>query len=129
MRISNGCIPVIYSNGKNVVLIHGFKEYCALLFHKGVLLEDPYDILTQQTKNTQSARQLRFKDLSEVKDQIKLIKKNLLLIFVEITFPQILIMNLKMMDFRSIRLSITLLKKLPILMRKVKKSLIITLLT
>jgi Uncharacterized protein conserved in bacteria len=45
---------------KNVVLIHGFKEYCALLFHKGALLKDPNNRLIQQTENVQSARQLRF---------------------------------------------------------------------
>ena len=53
-------------NGSNVVLIHGFKDYCALLFMKGALLEDPEDILIQQTKNVQSARQIRFASLSEI---------------------------------------------------------------
>jgi uncharacterized protein YdeI (YjbR/CyaY-like superfamily) len=45
---------------KNIVLIHGFKNYCALLFHKGALLKDPHGILIQQTENVQSARQIRF---------------------------------------------------------------------
>lgn len=53
-------------NGSNVVLIHGFKEYCALLFVKGALLKDPKGILIQQTKNVQSARQIRFASLAEV---------------------------------------------------------------
>jgi uncharacterized protein YdeI (YjbR/CyaY-like superfamily) len=53
-------------NGSNVVLIHGFKEYCALLFVKGALLEDPKGILIQQTKNVQAARQIRFASLAEV---------------------------------------------------------------
>src|ERR1700682_1524450 len=44
----------------NIVLIHGFKEYCALLFFKGALLNDPNGILIQQTKNVQAARQVRF---------------------------------------------------------------------
>lgn len=52
--------------GGNVVLIHGFKNYCALLFMKGALLEDPEGLLVQQTKNVQAARQLRFSSLAEV---------------------------------------------------------------
>lgn len=55
--------------GGNVVLIHGFKEYCALLFMKGALLKDPKGILVQQTKNVQSARQIRFTGLSEINRQ------------------------------------------------------------
>ena len=51
---------------KNIVLIHGFKEYCALLFHKGSLLPDPDGILVQQTENVQAARQIRFKDIREI---------------------------------------------------------------
>ncbi len=58
----------------NIVLIHGFKEYCALLFPKGVLLEDFDNILIQQTKNTQSARQVRFADVQEVIDQETILK-------------------------------------------------------
>src|SRR6185437_4385462 len=50
----------------NVVLIHGFKEYCALLFTKGVLLKDPKGILIQQTEHVQAARQIRFTCLQEV---------------------------------------------------------------
>jgi uncharacterized protein YdeI (YjbR/CyaY-like superfamily) len=56
-------------NGGNVVLIHGFKDYCALLFMKGALLKDPKGILVQQTKNVQSARQLRFTSLADIKGQ------------------------------------------------------------
>ncbi|WYP27247.1 YdeI/OmpD-associated family protein [Alkalihalobacillus sp. FSL W8-0930] len=59
----NPCYTV---NGKNVVLIHGFKEYCALLFMKGALLTDTDGLLVQQTENVQAARQIRFKDLQEV---------------------------------------------------------------
>ncbi len=51
---------------KNIVLIHGFKEYCALLFHKGALLKDPHGILVQQTVNVQAARQIRFTSLQEI---------------------------------------------------------------
>jgi len=51
---------------RNIVLIHGFKEYCALLFFKGALLKDPKHILVQQTENVQAARQIRFKNVSEI---------------------------------------------------------------
>lgn len=51
---------------KNIVLIHGFKEYCALLFHKGALLQDPSGILIQQTENVQAARQIRFTNVQEI---------------------------------------------------------------
>src|ERR1044072_8432246 len=53
-----GC-PCYTFEKKNVVLIHGFKEYCALLFFKGALLKDPNNILIQQTENVQAARQIR----------------------------------------------------------------------
>ena len=56
-----------YSSGKsNIVLIHDFKEYCAFLFFKGALLKDPKRILIQQTKNVQSARQIRFTSAKEI---------------------------------------------------------------
>lgn len=51
---------------KNIVLIHGFKEYCALLFHKGEWLKDPNGILIQQTENVQAARQIRFTNVQEI---------------------------------------------------------------
>lgn len=50
----------------NIVLIHGFKEYCALLFHKGALLKDGKGILVQQTENVQAARQIRFTNIQEI---------------------------------------------------------------
>jgi uncharacterized protein YdeI (YjbR/CyaY-like superfamily) len=50
----------------NIVLIHVFKEYCALLFFKGALLKDPKGILIQQTKNVQAARQIRFTNVREI---------------------------------------------------------------
>jgi uncharacterized protein YdeI (YjbR/CyaY-like superfamily) len=55
--------------GANVVLIHGFKDYCALLFMKGALLKDPKGILIQQTKNVQAARQIRFASLADINKQ------------------------------------------------------------
>ena len=60
--------------GRNVVLIHGFKDYCALLFMKGALLEDPEGILIQQTKNVQSARQIRFTSLAQINKQKAAVK-------------------------------------------------------
>ena len=56
-------------HGQNVVLIHGFKDYCALLFMKGALLKDPNGILIQQTKNVQAARQIRFASLADINKQ------------------------------------------------------------
>ena len=56
-------------SGGNVVLIHGFKDYCALLFMKGALLKDPKGILIQQTKNVQAARQIRFASLADITKQ------------------------------------------------------------
>src|SRR5215813_6284591 len=50
----------------NIVLIHGFKDYCALLFFKGALLKDPSGILIQQTENVQAARQIRFTSVREI---------------------------------------------------------------
>src|ERR1700712_5765268 len=58
--------PCYTFNDSNIVLIHGFKEYCAVLFMKGALLKDPKNILIQQTENVQSARQIRFTTVAEV---------------------------------------------------------------
>lgn len=58
----------------NIVLIHVFKKYCALLFFKGALLKDPQEILVQQTKNVQAARQLRFTNVDEIIEQTDVIK-------------------------------------------------------
>ena len=58
--------PCYTLEGKNVILMHGFKEYCAVLFHKGALLKDPKGVLIQQTKNVQAARQIRFTSLRDV---------------------------------------------------------------
>ena len=60
-----GCPCYTFENS-NIVLIHGFKEYCALLFMKGALLKDAKGILIQQTKNVQAARQIRFTDVEEI---------------------------------------------------------------
>ncbi len=60
--------PCYTLDDNNIVLIHVFKDYCALLFFKGALMKDPKGILVQQTKNVQAARQIRFTDLREVID-------------------------------------------------------------
>ena len=61
-------VPCYTLSGKNVVLMHGFKEYCALLFHKGALLKDTDSILVQQTENVQAARQIRFTGTEEIEE-------------------------------------------------------------
>jgi uncharacterized protein YdeI (YjbR/CyaY-like superfamily) len=66
--------PCYAYEGKNVTLIHGFKEYCAILFHKGALLKDPNGVLIQQTKNVQAARQIRFTSVQEVARLEKTVK-------------------------------------------------------
>jgi uncharacterized protein YdeI (YjbR/CyaY-like superfamily) len=66
--------PCYTVDKKNVVLIHGFKEYCALLFHKGALLQDPNGILIQQTENVQAARQIRFADVQEIVEMEPVLK-------------------------------------------------------
>jgi uncharacterized protein YdeI (YjbR/CyaY-like superfamily) len=58
--------PCYTHKQKNIVLIHEFKDYCAILFNKGVLLKDAENILVQQTENVQAARQLRYTDILEI---------------------------------------------------------------
>ena len=60
--------PCYTFENKNIVLIHGFKEYCALLFHKGALLKDPHGMLIQQTENVQAARQIRFTNVQQIEE-------------------------------------------------------------
>lgn len=68
-----GCPCYTYQN-TNVVLIHGFKAYCAFLFHKGALLKDTDGLLIQQTENVQAARQIRFTGLKEITKLEKVLK-------------------------------------------------------
>jgi uncharacterized protein YdeI (YjbR/CyaY-like superfamily) len=68
-----GC-PCYTHQGRNIVLIHGFKEYCALLFFKGALMEDANGILIQQTKNVQAARQIRFTSAGEIMKMKNILK-------------------------------------------------------
>lgn len=67
-------VPCYSFEQNNVVLIHAFKNYCALLFHKGVLLHDSHGILIQQTEHVQAARQIRFTSLQEIVDLTPIIK-------------------------------------------------------
>jgi uncharacterized protein YdeI (YjbR/CyaY-like superfamily) len=62
-----GCPCYTFEN-KNIVLVHGFKEYCALLFFKGALLNDANGILVQQTENVQAGRQIRFTNVQEISE-------------------------------------------------------------
>src|SRR5204862_4482171 len=82
-RISLGCglteelkwgVPCYTFQNRNIVLIHGFKEYCALLFFKGALLKDAKGILIQQTKNVQAARQVRFTKVREIVEMKTILK-------------------------------------------------------
>ncbi|MGC4017555.1 MAG: YdeI/OmpD-associated family protein [Luteolibacter sp.] len=67
-------VPCYTLGGRNVVLIHAFKDYCALLFFKGALMKDPAGILIRQTENVQAVRQIRFtsaKEVSKLKTTLK----------------------------------------------------------
>ncbi|ESQ78998.1 YdeI family protein [Asticcacaulis sp. YBE204] len=66
--------PCYALDGANIVLIHGFKDYCALLFFKGALLKDESGVLIQQTENVQAARQIRFTGLDDIARMDNLIK-------------------------------------------------------
>ena len=66
--------PCYTLDNANIVLIHGFKDYCALLFFKGVLMKDEKGILIQQTENVQDRRQIRFKNVEEIEKLESIIK-------------------------------------------------------
>jgi uncharacterized protein YdeI (YjbR/CyaY-like superfamily) len=66
--------PCYMFEKSNIVLIHGFKEYCAVLFFKGALLKDPKGILIQQTENVQAARQIRFTSVGEIVKMKRILK-------------------------------------------------------
>ncbi|MGE5417465.1 MAG: YdeI/OmpD-associated family protein [Acidobacteriota bacterium] len=67
-------VPCYTFQKRNVVLIHGFKEYCALLFFKGALLQDANGILIRQTENVQASRQIRFTDVREIVEMEAILK-------------------------------------------------------
>ena len=75
-KLKWGC-PCYAIEKNNIVLIHGFKDYCALLFMQGALLKDPKGILIQQTENVQSARQIRFTNVEEILKNKSTIKANI----------------------------------------------------
>jgi uncharacterized protein YdeI (YjbR/CyaY-like superfamily) len=66
--------PCYTYQGSNIVLIHGFKNYCALLFFKGALLKNREGILIQQTENVQAARQIRFTNVREIVEKQSILK-------------------------------------------------------
>lgn len=67
-------VPCYTWQNNNIVLIHGFKDYCALLFHKGALLNDAEGILIRQTENVQAARQIRFTGVMEIMEMESALK-------------------------------------------------------
>jgi uncharacterized protein YdeI (YjbR/CyaY-like superfamily) len=67
-------VPCYTFQNSNIVLIHGFKEYCAILFVKGALLKDAIGVLIQQTENVQSARQIRFTSVDEIVEMEPILK-------------------------------------------------------
>ncbi len=67
--------PCYTHNKGNVLIIHGFKNYCAILFFKGVLMKDPKGILIQQTRNVQAGRQIRFPSINEIVEMEPLLKE------------------------------------------------------
>ena len=67
-------VPCYTFQKRNIVLMHGFKEYCALLFMKGALLKDAKGILIQQTENVQAARQIRFTNVREIVEMETVLK-------------------------------------------------------
>lgn len=67
-------VPCYTFQKRNVVLIHGFKDYCAILFFKGALLQDANNILIQQTKNVQAGRQIRFTDVRQLVEMAPTLK-------------------------------------------------------
>ncbi len=71
-------VPCYTFQDSNIVLIHGFKEYCAILFVKGALLKDAHGILIQQTENVQAGRQIRFTGVQEIVELEPIIKAYIL---------------------------------------------------
>ncbi len=67
-------VPCYTFQKSNIVLIHGFKEYCAILFIKGALLHDVHGLLIQQTENVQAARQIRFTTVREIVEMEPILK-------------------------------------------------------
>jgi uncharacterized protein YdeI (YjbR/CyaY-like superfamily) len=66
--------PCYTSRGRNIVLIHGFNDYCALLFFKGALMRDAHKLLVRQTENVQSGRQIRFAGMADIAGREAMLK-------------------------------------------------------
>ncbi len=71
-------VPCYTVDGKNIILMHGFKEYCAVMFIKGALLKDTESILIAQTENVQSARHVRFTSMAEIEKVESILKAYIL---------------------------------------------------
>ena len=108
-----GC-PCYTFQKSNIVLIHGFKEYCALLFFKGALLNDANGILIQQTENVQAARQIRFTNVREI-DEMKTILKDYIYEAIEVEKAGLKVNFKKTTEFAIPEEFQTRLKKIPAL--------------
>jgi uncharacterized protein YdeI (YjbR/CyaY-like superfamily) len=91
--------PCYSKEGRNVVLIHGFKEYCALLFFKGALLKDAKSLLVRPGENTQASRQIRFSTTQEV-DELKSVIKAYILEAMEVEKAGLKVKLKKTTDFQ-----------------------------
>jgi uncharacterized protein YdeI (YjbR/CyaY-like superfamily) len=92
--------PCYTFENNNIVLIHTFKEYCALLFFKGALLSDPNGILVQQTENVQSARQIRFTSAKEI-GKMKAVLKTYIYEAIEVEKAGLKVKLKKMTEFKT----------------------------
>lgn len=93
-----GC-PCYTFQDKNIVLIHGFKDYCAYLFFKGALLHDTKGVLIQQTENVQAARQIRFTNVREI-SKLESILKEYIFEAIEVEKAGLKIKKKKTSDFK-----------------------------
>ncbi len=106
--------PCYTFNGKNIVLIHGFKEYCAILFFKGALLKDVKGILIRQTENVQSQRQVRFTNAGQI-SKLERILKNYIYEAVEVEKAGLKVKLKKTSEFKMPEELKTRLDKIPAL--------------
>jgi uncharacterized protein YdeI (YjbR/CyaY-like superfamily) len=106
--------PCYMFEKKNIVIIHGFKEYCALLFFKGALLKDKNGILIRQTENVQSARQIRFTSVKEIV-KLKAVLKAYIYEAIEVEEAGLKVEFKKTNDFKIPEEFETMLKKMPAL--------------
>ncbi len=93
--------PSYSHNGKNIVLIHEFRDYCAILFQKGALLKDAKQLLVQQTANVQSARQIRFQSIKQIKS-LKAIIQQYIKEAIEIEASNKKVVTKKLSDYKMV---------------------------